>query len=222
MDDPSAAPLEGIRATVTFPTPSNCPIAAVSAAASTTIDQVSRSVATDETAPVTEFQVDADHVPADLELDPIFSYGRTHLFRRVHDGESDPCPCERIGAFGCPVERYVAREGTLTLAFHAADFEELQTVVGDLRERYPDVDIRRLVRSPTSGHPEDTVFVDRGKLTERQLEVLTTAYDRGYFDRPRGANATELADELGIDPSTFAEHLRAAQSKLVGEVLEER
>jgi DNA-binding transcriptional ArsR family regulator len=222
MDDTRASALEGIRATVTFPTPSNCPIAAVAADASTSIDQVARSVPSDGAAPVTEFQVDADAVPAALEFEPIFSYGRTHLFRRVHDGDGDPCPCERLGAFGCPVERYAAREGTLTLAFHAADFTELQTVVADLRERFPDVDIRRLVRSPTSGHPEDTVFVDRGRLTERQLEVLTTAYERGYFDRPRGANATELADALGIDPSTFSEHLRAAQSKLVGEVLEER
>lgn len=220
MDD-STAPLEGIRATVTFPTPSNCPIAAVSAAAGTTIDQISRSVPNGGAPPVTEFQVDAERVPEDIDLEPIFSYGRTHLFRRVHDG-GEPCPCECLGAFGCPVERYAAVDGVLTVAFHAADFEQLQAVVADLRDRYPDVDIRRLVRSPTSGHPEDTVFVDRGKLTERQLEVVATAYEMGYFDRPRGANATEVAAALDIDPSTFSEHLAAAQSKLLGEILEER
>lgn len=221
MDDTTAT-LEGIRATVTFPTPSNCPIAAVSATTGTTIDQVTRSVPSGDEPPVTEFQIDAGRVPEDLALAPIFSYGRTHLFRRVHDGTGERCPCERLGAFGCPVERYVAQDGRLTVAFHAADFDQLQTVVADLREHYPDVDIRRLVRSPTSGHPEDTVFVDRGKLTERQLEVVATAYEMGYFDRPRGANATEIAAALDIDPSTFSEHLAVAQSKLLGEILEER
>ena len=67
----------------------------------------------------------------------------------------------------------------------------------------------------------DVVFVDRGKLTDRQHEVLRTAYDMGYFERPRGANATEVAASLDINPSTFTEHLLSAQRKLLGDVLED-
>ena len=66
------------------------------------------------------------------------------------------------------------------------------------------------------------VPVDVGRLTDRQREVLETAYGMGYFEYPRGANASEVAGELGIEPSTLAEHLAAAQSKLLAELLERR
>ena len=63
---------------------------------------------------------------------------------------------------GCPVARYVAREGTLTLVFHAVDYEELRGVIAELRERFPDVDIKRFVRSPGGEGSRDGVFVGRG------------------------------------------------------------
>lgn len=105
------------------------------------------------------------------------------------------------------------------MVFHAADYDQLQAAIGELRERFPEVDIKRFVRSPTDDQPRDTVSVNRSKLTARQLEVVETAYERGYFERPRRANATEIAADLGINPSTFREHLTAAESKILGDVL---
>jgi len=208
----------GIRATIAFSDPGPCPIAAASADAETVIDQVSTSV----TLPgadgsVSEFL--ADDLPEREEIEPTFSYGNQTLYRIHHDGE-ESCPCECLGRFDCPVHRYIAEEGTLTLVFHAADFETLQTVVGELRERYPPVDVKRLLQPPLEGTPEDRVFVNRGRLTDRQLEVLETAYEMGYFERPKAANATEIAAELDIAQSTFTEHLMAAQRKLLDDALE--
>ncbi|MDR5673432.1 Transcriptional regulator, contains HTH domain [Halalkaliarchaeum sp. AArc-CO] len=172
------------------------------------------------TGSVTEFVVDTASPPEDLPAELVFSYGDKHLYRLVHDGTVG-CPCECLGEFGCPPHRYVARRGTLEIVFHAADYEQLQAVIGELRERFPGTDIRRLVRSPSGDEKSDTVFVDRGKLTDRQLEVLRIAYEKGYFDRPRSTNATELAAELGINQSTFSEHLVAAQTKLLADVFED-
>ncbi|WP_408957412.1 helix-turn-helix domain-containing protein [Natrinema sp. 74] len=67
----------------------------------------------------------------------------------------------------------------------------------------------------------DPVVVDRNELTARQLEVVNTAHEMGYFDYPKGANATDVADELGIARSTFTEHLAAAQTKLMDAILEQ-
>lgn len=207
----------GIRATVEFATPDVCPIAEISAEAGTTVDSTSTNVcSTDCTESVTEFSVDADCDP-DGEVTPVFSHGSTRRYRLSHDGAT--CPCERLGRFGCPVARYVARDGTLTLVFHAVDYEELRAVVADLRERFPDVDIKRLVREPVGERSRDDVLVDRSKLTARQLEVLETAHAMGYFERPRGANATEVAEELGINPSTFSEHVAAAETKILDDLL---
>jgi predicted DNA binding protein len=56
-------------------------------------------------------------------------------------------------------------------------------------------------------------------LTDRQQETLKRAFALGYFKRPREATAAEIADELGISQSTFSEHVREAQRRLVGRVL---
>lgn len=54
------------------------------------------------------------------------------------------------------------------------------------------------------------------RLTEKQLEVLRTAYLSGYFDWPRRSSAEECAAALGIAQPTFSQHIRAAQARLVG------
>lgn len=208
----------GIRVTVEFPSPPICPVAGLSARVETAITDLSTSVTQPDAAEcVSEFLVDAGAVPEDFDREPVFSYADSQLYRIAHDGN---CPCACLGEYETPVDRYFAEDGDLELVFHATDFAHLQTVVGEFCDRFPEVDVQRLVRESTDGTARDTVFVDRGQLTDRQLEVLRTAYDMGYFERPRQANATEIADALDITPSTFGEHLAAVQSKLFEDVLE--
>jgi DNA-binding CsgD family transcriptional regulator len=52
-------------------------------------------------------------------------------------------------------------------------------------------------------------------LTDRQREVLETAFQAGYYDVPRKASAEEIAMELGVDASTVAEHLQRAERNLL-------
>lgn len=209
----------GIRATVEFTDPDGCPIVQFSESAETVIDQTSTSVALPGTpGSVTEFLAAGDHAPDD-ENEPIFSYGTANLYRTAHDGDVD-CPCECLGQFGCPVHRYIASDGDLTLVFHAEDFEQLQEVTAEFRDRYSDVNVQRLLQPPLEGRPQERVFVNRGKLTDRQFEVLQTAYEAGYFERPKRANATEIAADLDISQSTFTEHLVTAQQKILEDVLE--
>ncbi|MFC7238473.1 helix-turn-helix domain-containing protein [Saliphagus sp. GCM10025317] len=212
----------GIRATVKVGSPEGCPIAAFSQRTGTTVDRVSTSAASEDSSShgggsTTEFLAATDEEIDDVS-GPIFSYGSTNLYRHAHDDSSCPCAC--LGSFGCPVHRYVAEDGDLTLVFHAEDFDQLQAIMAEFRERYPDIDVQRLLQPPLRGSTEEQVFVNRGKLTDRQHEVLQAAYDAGYFERPKGANATEIAAELDISQSTFTEHLVAAQRKLFEDILE--
>ncbi|MBP1987024.1 helix-turn-helix domain-containing protein [Halolamina salifodinae] len=205
----------GIRATVAFAAPTGCPVARSAVAADAAVESVATSVSANDR-PVTEFLLDS---PADgVDAEPVFSYGDTDVYRVEHAGE---CPCSCLGSFGCPIHRYVAEPGDLTLVFHAESFERLQEVMATLREEFPSADVKQLLQPPLSGSPDDRRFVNRGKLTDRQLEVLRAAYREGYFERPKGANATELAEELGISRSTFTEHLVAAQRKLFADVFDE-
>ena len=61
----------------------------------------------------------------------------------------------------------------------------------------------------------------RGELTDRQLETIQKAYLSEYFEWPRPVSGEEIADSMGITRSTFHQHLRAAQSKVIGELLDE-
>ncbi len=56
-------------------------------------------------------------------------------------------------------------------------------------------------------------------LTKQQREALIAALEQGYFDVPRGATATEVADELGISKSSFLGRMKRAQRTVFEQLL---
>ncbi|WP_299269751.1 helix-turn-helix domain-containing protein [Halorientalis sp.] len=56
------------------------------------------------------------------------------------------------------------------------------------------------------------------RLTDRQRETLQMAFHAGYFDWPRGNDAVTVAAELDIAQSTFSQHLRTAERKVLEHV----
>lgn len=54
-------------------------------------------------------------------------------------------------------------------------------------------------------------------LTERQREIIRTAYEMGYYEVPREATNGDIAAELRIDPSTVTEHLQRAERNLLAQ-----
>ncbi|NKE35613.1 MarR family transcriptional regulator [Natronococcus sp. JC468] len=56
-------------------------------------------------------------------------------------------------------------------------------------------------------------------LTEKQRELLTVAYEEGYFDVPRRISQNELADRLGVSKSAVSQRLRRAIAQLCGSTL---
>ncbi|MFW5983588.1 MAG: PAS domain-containing protein [Halobacteria archaeon] len=59
-----------------------------------------------------------------------------------------------------------------------------------------------------------------GDLTERQRTVLRLAHESGFFETPREKTGQELADSMDITATTFHQHLRSAEKKLVDAVLD--
>lgn len=51
-------------------------------------------------------------------------------------------------------------------------------------------------------------------LTPKQQELLTVAFEAGYFDVPRGISQDELADRLGVSKSAVSQRLRRALAEL--------
>lgn len=214
----------GIRAEVKVDASGSCPITTAAQEMGSPIVSISTGVNPEAPAEVTEeFMVDPDGDQSvsdyDEEFTQVFTYGRKQVYRFERPRRQD-CPCDLVETFDVPVVDVHTRDGTLYLVFHAVDIEQLRAVVDALHEQFPNVDVQRLLHSTDDRDDNDLVFLDRGELTERQREVIETASEMGYFEHPKGANAGEVAAELGISPSTFTEHLAAAQTKLHEAILE--
>lgn len=74
-------------------------------------------------------------------------------------------------------------------------------------------DLERLAAYEGESDPVDS-------LTDRQREVIQTAFDMGYYDVPRAVSTEAVADELSLDGSTVSEHLQRAERNLLSQVLE--
>lgn len=64
----------------------------------------------------------------------------------------------------------------------------------------------------------DAPGLDDATLSDRQREAVVTALDVGYYDIPRRASHEDVAAAIDCAPSTAAEHLRKAESKLLRSV----
>jgi predicted DNA binding protein len=195
-----------------------CPVATASAEQGVA-EPVSWSERPDGTV-VEEFSVDgeADIDGAAAESELLFDTGTRTRYRFERTPDPATCPCERIESLGVPVTDVRARDGSLYVTFYVADVTRVREIVDEFRERYGSVRLTQLRRSgDTAGG--DPVRIDRGRLTERQYEVLDTAFRMGYFERPKGANASEVAAELDISVATTVEHLSRAQTKVLESLL---
>jgi predicted DNA binding protein len=52
-------------------------------------------------------------------------------------------------------------------------------------------------------------------LTEKQVHALLTAYAQGYFRFPRGSDLQTIASKEEISRTTFLEHLKKAENKII-------
>jgi predicted DNA binding protein len=58
-----------------------------------------------------------------------------------------------------------------------------------------------------------------GKLTKKQQNALTSAVAMGYFDIPPRTSTESMAEKYGIARTTFEEHLRKAEEKILKSLL---
>ncbi|WP_120246499.1 helix-turn-helix domain-containing protein [Halopiger aswanensis] len=100
------------------------------------------------------------------------------------------------------------------IAFDEADVRAL------LRDLEGDRDIELLSKTAVTEQaiphsmlaPVDQLFEG---LTDRQLAALQLALEHGYYEQPRGTSLRELASQTSIARSTYEEHLRKAENKLM-------
>lgn len=83
--------------------------------------------------------------------------------------------------------------------------ERIVALEEHLRASPLDFELRSIAETPDVEH----------LLTDRQRELLTAAFASGYYEVPRERTLTDLAEDVGIDPSTASGVLRRAERKIV-------
>lgn len=124
---------------------------------------------------------------------------------------------ERLAAKGVDANRLLRAEQAEVqdsgfTVNQAGSQEQLSDMLTDMKEAGFDVSLEKLQDYRVQETPLDA-------LTDRQHEVLETAYGLGYYDVPRESSTVEVAAELGVDDSTVAEHLQRAEHNLIGALL---
>lgn len=94
----------------------------------------------------------------------------------------------------------------------------------DLRQLFKDLDKHCRVeitsrRSIQNESIRDTLLVSTatlfGQLTIKQRRALMAALDQGYYYIPRKATAGEIAERLGSPRTSYVDHLRKAENKVL-------
>lgn len=78
----------------------------------------------------------------------------------------------------------------------------------------------QLERISPLGEEGDAAVDSRWNLTPAQSEALEVAYEMGYFEVPKRANAAEIAAEVGISKSALLERLRRGQATIYEQILD--
>jgi predicted DNA binding protein len=98
--------------------------------------------------------------------------------------------------------------------FVTADRKSVRRRLDFLREeKSAEITVTKIMSEPEFGA---NGTADSVRLSKRQREVFLLAKDMGYYSWPRETTTREMADELEVTKTTLLEHLRKAESKLLG------
>lgn len=114
--------------------------------------------------------------------------------------------------------RIVLQGGEFEVVVTVRNWERFRSLADDLEESLGTFELLSVNRIENPGEPLDSgrlTEVITAKLSDDQLVVLETAYEAGYFDVPRAASTTDIAEDLGVSQSTASERLRVAERNLL-------
>jgi len=127
---------------------------------------------------------------------------------------SEPPVLSSLASVGGSVERAVIEDGDYWMRIHVSPGTDVRQLIDTVKESYPAATL--LKRRQRSNHEDRGYRPDllTSELTDRQRTALETAYFAGFFEWPREADGTDVADSLGVSPPTVHQHLRKAERKV--------
>ncbi|WP_408958227.1 PAS domain S-box protein [Natrinema sp. 74] len=154
------------------------------------------------------------------DLSTIANYeGETLLQLRL----SGPFLGSLVGTHGARLREFAAHESGGRAIIDVPDAIEIREVLAGINRSGPSVSMVARREQATSdrstlGGPARNALLET--FTDRQREVVQTAYHGGFFEWPRRATGEEIADSLAISSPAFHKHVRSAERKLFAALFE--
>lgn len=151
-------------------------------------------------------------------IDEIHNGTNTHVITRM-------CACAGPGTvqnyLGDPnlllIPPIAYEHGWEHLRLIAFRHENVKKLLGRLRDDGFEVEILR--KKPFDGYIASSLTLTTDALfsglTEKQVHALLTAFAQGYFRYPRGADLQTIASKENVSRTTFLEHLKKAENKII-------
>lgn len=114
--------------------------------------------------------------------------------------------------------RIVLHKGMFECVVTTRDWDQFRSLADEVQDTLGEFELLTVSQNEDPGEPLDSgrlAEVVVSKLSDDQLAILETAYNRGYFDAPREVTETQIAEELDVAQSTVNERLRTAERNLL-------
>lgn len=155
-----------------------------------------------------------------VEAEPIVEYEDATLVEFLVSGD---CPARRLAELGALPQTVRGCEGEGRIVADIPPEQDPAAVAEAFLAADPDAELVTKREKDTLAPPFSTSGVRqalRTHLTDRQFDVVETAFEMGYYEWPRACTGEDVAAELGIASATFSEHVRTAERKLLGVLFE--
>lgn len=144
------------------------------------------------------------------DVDLLWKHGDEALLQIATD---DPVPLAPVWRAGVPLRTpFEIRDGQTTWETTTTD-ERLSALGDSLAESGVEFDVEYVRRVDAS----ETDHL----LTDRQLEVLLAAVEQGYYETPRSATLTQVAESIGVSKATVSDVLQRAEGSIIDWFLRE-
>ncbi|MFW5929841.1 MAG: PAS domain-containing protein, partial [Halobacteriota archaeon] len=148
--------------------------------------------------------------PGVREAEAVGSHGRVEVVLGVG------CTSLVLSGLGVEVVGVVYDSGDVRATLSVPRGRDRRRLVEDVRRLVPSAEL--VAKTGRLGVDAEAGLLG---LTDRQVDVLRSAFYAGYFDSDRKATGSEVADSLGISQPAFSTQLRAAERRLLEAVFGE-
>lgn len=129
------------------------------------------------------------------------------------------CICPVFTEHDCVASIDAYEQGEFVVSVSIPGRSELTAVIDGLRDAGASVRLHRITEVG-GDQVSRRLEIETHSITDKQREAIETAIEAGYYETPRRADLSELAEELGVSRSAVSQRLTAVESKLVVELFE--